>query len=175
MLVLPICRLFLTEIFTMANIFETVSKILGHATGIAVVFMLSVAMVSLNYQVFTRYVIGRSASWSEELAMFLFTWSVLLIGSLGIREKFHVRLTFLLDLFPGKVCFALEKILHLLTFGFGLIFAYSGVHYVQGTVGQISAAVRYPIEWLHVAAPVTGVLITVHAIAHIFRPAEFEL
>lgn len=156
----------------MANIFEVVSKALGRVTGVAVVCMMAVAMLSLNYQVFTRYILGRSASWSEELAMFLFTWLVLLVGSLGIREKFHVRLTFILDLFPVKIRFALEKLLHLLTFGFGIVFAYSGVHYVQETVGQVSAAVRYPIECLHAAAPVAGVLISIHALAHLFQGPE---
>jgi TRAP-type C4-dicarboxylate transport system permease small subunit len=159
----------------MIKAFENLSRLLGIATGAVVVCMIAVAMLSLNIQVFTRYVMGQSASWSEELAMFLFTWSILLVGSLGVRERFHVSLTFILDFSPRTVRVFLEKILHLLTLVFGLVFAFSGYNYVERTLGQISAAVQYPIEWLHIAAPTSGILICVHAFAHLLsRPQEEE-
>ena len=157
----------------MIRAFENFSKFLGIATGAVVVCMISAAMVSLNIQVFTRYVLGQSASWSEELAIFLFTWSILLVGSLGVREKFHVSLTFILDFSPRKIRILFEKLLHVLTLVFGVVFAFSGYSYVERTLGQISAAVQYPIEWLHIAAPVSGILICIHAFAHLIsNPKE---
>jgi len=158
----------------MSNFFETLSKVLGKVTGILVVCMMSIAIISLNIQVFTRYILGDSASWSEELAMFLFTWSILLVGSLGVREKFHVSLTFFLDLLSEKIRGVTVRILHFITLVVGIVFAFSGVNYVERTLGQVSAAVQYPVEWLHVSAPVAGILISVHALAHLFSRQENE-
>lgn len=153
----------------MIETFEKISKLLGIATGVVVVCMMSIAMISLNVQVFTRYVMGQSASWSEELAMFLFSWSVLLVGSLGVREKFHVSLTFILNFTPSLLRNFIEKILLLVTLIFGGFLVTSGMSYVERTLGQVSAAVQYPVEWLHYSAPVSGVLICVHALAHLLR------
>ncbi|MBN1959053.1 MAG: TRAP transporter small permease [Desulfuromonadales bacterium] len=158
----------------MIGIFEKFSRRLGVATGAVVVCMMSIAMISLNVQVFTRYVMGQSASWSEELAMFLFSWSVLLVGSLGVREKFHVSLTFVLSFAPPMFRFLIEKFLHLITLVFGVFLATSGMSYVERTLGQVSAAVQYPVEWLHYSAPVSGVLICVHAFAHLLAKQSFE-
>lgn len=154
---------------------EKISKILGISTSIVVILMMSIAVASLNIQVFTRYVLGHSASWSEELAMFLFTWSILLVGSLGVREKFHVSLTFILDLSSQKIRIIVEKILHLSTFIFGFIFTTSGMSYVERTLGQVSAAVQYPMEWLYFSAPISGALICVHSFAHLVGGASVEI
>jgi TRAP-type C4-dicarboxylate transport system permease small subunit len=158
----------------MIGMFEKFSRLLGIATGVVVVCMMSIAMISLNIQVFTRYVMGQSASWSEELAMFLFSWSVLLVGSLGVREKFHVSLTFVLSFAPPTFRFLIEKILHLITLVFGVFLATSGMSYVERTLGQVSAAVQYPVEWLHYSAPVSGVLICVHAFAHLLEKPSLQ-
>ncbi|WP_425403098.1 TRAP transporter small permease [Hwanghaeella sp.] len=127
-------------------------------------------MASLIYQVFTRYFLDRAAPWTEELALFLFTWIVLLAGSLGFREGFHVRLTVLLDLLPAVPRRWAERIIVLLVVVFGAVLAYSGVDYVNRTFGQVSAAVRYPIEALTLAGPVAGVLIVLHGLPQLFRP-----
>lgn len=153
----------------MITIFEKISKFLGITTGVVVVCMMAVTMISLNVQVFTRYVMGQSASWSEELAMFLFSWSILLIGSLGVREKFHVSLTFILDFSPKTLRIFIEKVLHVFTLVFGVFLATSGMSYVERTLGQVSAAVQYPVEWLYYSAPISGALICIHAFAHLLQ------
>ena len=43
--------------------------------------------------------------------------------------------------------------------------------YLARTTGRFSAAIRYPIEWLHAAAPVAGALGALHAFVRCLRPA----
>ncbi len=139
-------------------------------TRLAVVMMASICMASLIYQVFTRYFLGSAAFWTEELALLLFTWIVLLAGSLGVREGFHVRLTILLDPLPKIVRLWVERVIVLLVLCFGAILLVSGVDYVARTLGQVSAAVRYPIQVLTASAPVAGALIVCHALPRLLRP-----
>lgn len=150
--------------------FDTVSALAAQLTRVAVVLMAAICMSSLIYQVFTRYFLGSAASWTEELALFLFTWIVLLAGSLGVREGFHVRLTVVLDFFPANARLWAERIIILTVVGFGVALLFSGVDYLTRTMGQVSAAVRYPIEALTLAAPVAGALIILHGLPRLFDP-----
>ena len=104
--------------------------------------------------------------------MFLFTWVALLAGSLGVREGFHVRLTLLLTLLPPPARAGAERLIVLAVAVFGLCLAYAGWLYLDATLGQVSAAVRYPIEALHLSAPVCGALILVHALARLAAPIK---
>jgi TRAP-type C4-dicarboxylate transport system permease small subunit len=149
------------------RIIETISVIAAHVTRWLVIGAAAVMIVSLILQIFFRYVIGSSLVWSEELALFLFTWVVLLAGSLGVREGFHVRLTLFCNLLPPRAKRALDLVTHLIAGTFGGLVLFSGYRYLDSTLGQVSAAVRYPIEYLHAAAPVCGALIVLHTLAHL--------
>lgn len=129
--------------------------------------MTLVMLAVLVLQVAARYFFGVALSWSEELSLLLFTWVVLLVGSLGVREDFHVRLTLLPDMLPGASAQWLARLIHLGILGFGVMLAVGGHAYVVETIGQTSAAIAYPIEALHLAAPVCGGLVALHALARL--------
>ncbi|MGF1525328.1 MAG: TRAP transporter small permease [Candidatus Competibacterales bacterium] len=126
-------------------------------------------ITALVLQILFRYGVGRALVWSEELALFLFTWSTLLAASLGVREGFHVRLTLAIDGLPHPWRTGLERLLWLVVALFGAALAITGYRYVDATLGQLSAAVRYPVEALHAAAPVAGGLIALHALARALK------
>ena len=147
------------------RLLDGLSSLAGCVSGYVSVAMTLTMLAVLVAQVTARYFFNVALSWSEELSLLLFTWVVLLIGSLGVREGFHVRLTLLPDLLkPAHQCW-LERLILLGILGFGIMLALGGYSYVAETVGQTSAAIAYPIEALHLAAPVCGALVTLHALA----------
>jgi len=148
---------------------EKISDLAAMLTRVIVVFLMSVTMLSLMLQVFSRYVMGEAFSWTDEMAMFGFCWLVFLAGSLGVKESFHVSLDLLKSFLSVKAAAIFNYIIALLILIFGIFFFLSGYQYVDRTLGQLSAAVRYPIVWLHLAAPVTGILIIVHSIPKLSR------
>ncbi|MCB9946938.1 MAG: TRAP transporter small permease [Rhodospirillaceae bacterium] len=154
-----------------ARALDAVSAQAARLSALLIVVMAVVMMASLILQIIFRYLIGHALIWSEELAMFLFTWVALLAGSLGVRDGFHVRLTLFLDLLAKPVRPWAERLIVLLVGAFGAALAWSGYLYLDATLGQVSAAVRYPIEALHSAAPAAGVLIVLHALARLANPA----
>lgn len=152
---------------------DNIGAWVARVTGWVVVVMASVMMVSLTLQIVFRYVFNSSLSWSEELALFLFTWVVLLAGSIGVREHMHVRLILVRDRFPpfGRKCF--DAIAEGLTIAFGLLLLFKGWDYLVATTeqGMVSAAVRYPLQYLYFAAPLAGGLIVFHSainLSHLF-------
>lgn len=157
----------------MIRLVDTVSRLLARLTRGLAVTMAAVMVVCLLVQIFFRYALSSPLTWTEELAVLMFAWIIMLMGSLGVREDFHVRLTLLLDRIPERARPWFERVTLAAILGFGVLLAIAGYDYVEGTLGVVSAAIGFPIELLHLAAPVCGVLIVVHAAARLLG-AESE-
>lgn len=148
--------------------FDWIEKILKGIAVLLVVLML----IALAVQVFMRYVLAKPLSWSEELALLWFAWVVVISSAIGVRRMTHARMSLLVDSLPKRLHALADRLVALLLLGIGLFLAYAGWLYVQETRGSFSAAVRYPIEYLYLAAPVFGVLISLFAIERILPGAR---
>jgi TRAP-type C4-dicarboxylate transport system permease small subunit len=138
-----------------------------------VLLLVSIMLLVLSAQVIMRYVFGQALSWSEELALACFTWSMLLAIALGVRHSVHVRMDLLIDRLPNSWRIVLEKILSLVIAGSGIFLAWAGWAYVADASGTTSAAIGYPITYLYAAAPVCGGLIAIFALEQVFLgPAQ---
>ena len=149
---------------------RAVNDVLATTTKTAVVVGVVVMLVSLAAQVVMRYVFGQALSWSEELALLLFTWVVLLMTALGVREGYHVRMDLVAEHLPRRVAAVLAHAIQAGVIVVGVFLVRHGWRYFVETRGSVSAAVAYPIELLHLAAPVTGVLITLFALERLLDP-----
>lgn len=129
-----------------------------------VVAMVVVMLGALSAQVLLRYAFNVTLSWSEELSLGLFTWTVLLMAALGVREGFHVRMSLAIQRLPSGARLRAEQAIHLATTAVGVFLAWSGWRYFVDTHGSTSAAIGYPIELLHASALACGVLIALFAI-----------
>lgn len=92
----------------------------------------------------------------------------------------HVRLILVRDRFPpfGQKCF--DFFAETLAILFGLLLLIKGWEYTVVTAeqGMVSAAVRYPLQYLYLVAPITGLLIIFHGsinVLHLFIKTNDEL
>jgi TRAP-type C4-dicarboxylate transport system permease small subunit len=143
---------------------------LSRLTVITAAAMAVVMIASLSIEVFFRFALRHSLSWSEELALLMFTWIVLLLGSVGVREGFHVRVSLLIDLLPAGARLVLERLILALLMLFGLAMAYSGWDMVARNWDQVAPATRYPLPFMYGAVPVMGLLIVLHASVRLVQP-----
>ncbi len=137
---------------------------LARAVRVIVVLLVLVMTAALAAQVLLRYAFNITLSWSEELSLGLFTWTILLTAALGVQEGFHVRMAIVLDTLPKVARRESERVIHLATVAVGLFLAWAGWRYVADTRGATSAAIGYPIELLHASALICGLLITLFAL-----------
>lgn len=133
-----------------------------------VIALAGVMLVALTLQVVMRYVFNRAPSWTEELAVSCFSWSMLLAIALGVRDAIHVRMDLLIDRLPAPWRRALDRLACLAIAFIGCFLAWAGVNYVQSNVGTTSAAIGYPTVWLYACAPVCGALIAIFALERAF-------
>ena len=141
-----------------------INTIAAWAVKVLVIVMVLVMLGVLSAQILLRYAFNISLSWSEELSLGLFTWTVLLMAALGVREGFHVRMSLLIQRLPSGARLRAEQAIQLATAAVGGFLAWSGWRYFTDTRGTTSAAIGYPIELLHTAALVCGVLIALFAL-----------
>lgn len=131
---------------------------------------LALMLACIALQVVMRYVFGNALSWSEELALLMFSWATLGGLALGVREGFHVRLTLLLEPLPAGARAWAERAIELLAAALGAYLVWSGWRYVAITRGGTSAAIAYPIELLHGIAPLAGLFVLIFAVERLLFP-----
>ncbi len=156
----------------MRRALDTASFWIARITNIVVVLMAAVMMSALILQVFSRYVMGASLIWSEELALILFAWATMLAATSLIRDGAHVKLDLILTFLPPRARLAAARAITAVICVFCLVLAWSGWSYTTSTIGQVSAAMRLPIEVLHLAAPVCGILGAFHAFSRLLTPID---
>ena len=67
-------------------------------------FLLLAGMtIVLGIQIFFRFVLNNSLTWSEELARFMFIWSTFLSIGFCLKEGISLKIDTLIALFPEKV------------------------------------------------------------------------
>lgn len=152
-----------------ASLISTTSRLVSRFVASACVAIIYVMLVLLVTQVLMRYFLGAPPSWTEELAIILFTWLVLLYATVGLREGFHVAIETIPTDRPRLRRWA-DRWVAALAFVFGAITLTAGIGYVSRTAGQKTAALQMPIEMLYLSVPVCGGLFMLHALARMIAP-----
>src|SRR3546814_12915044 len=107
----------------------------------ALIVAMAVLMVAaILWQVCMRYVFNRPPSWTEELALLLFSWSMLLMLAVGVRESFHVRMDLLIERMPAAGGRRLQTLIDLAPADIGAYLAPSGLHSAPAQYAPTSAA-----------------------------------
>lgn len=130
-----------------------------------VIFLMAMTLI-MGIQVFSRYILGASLSWTEEITRYLFIWSAFLSVSLCTKKCISIKIDQFIKLFPkrGK---SLWKVLNLavefIFFVYLIPYAYL---YLKATVesGQTSPACGIPMYYVQ-AAPLVSFVLTALRIA----------
>lgn len=152
-----------------AALLGVVARGAAWATEASVALAGALMLLAIAYQVLMRYVFGDTPSWSEELAVLLFCWTVLGGLALGVHEGYHVRLTVLVDALPHAARAGAERAIDGVTAALGAFLAWSGWRFVDMTSGSVSAAIGYPTEILNLLAPVSGALVALFGLERALR------
>ena len=114
----------------------------------------------MGVQVFSRYALHRSLSWTEELTRYLFIWSGFLSVSYCTKRCLSIKIEQFVALFPrrGKAVFkVVNHTFELAFFTYMIPFAYA---YMLSAVksGQVSPACGIPMYYIQ-AAPLFSFLL----------------
>jgi len=65
--------------------------------------LLSLIFFMMILQVFCRYALNRALSWPEETSLIFFSWVVFLGASMALKDREHIGINFVVDLFPIRL------------------------------------------------------------------------
>jgi len=146
---------------------QNLLSLLDRALKTALMLLMVLLVLSVTWQVVSRYVFAAPSSWTEEVARFLLIW----IGTLGAAYAFRTNMHIGLDLLPKKLAGAAARILKWFTLAMIILFAATvlvvgGGSLVQLTwdLKQYSAVLGLPIAFVYSVIPLTGFLICIYAL-----------
>lgn len=132
----------------------------------AVMFAMGALVVDVVWQVFTRYVLGRQSSWTEELATMLLMWCALLGAAVGFARKAHLGVDYLVNKLDPASRRIVALYVHLATMLFGGVMSWGGWMVVSGTLAtnQVSPALGLKMGHVYLALPISGFFVLLFAV-----------
>ena len=120
------------------------------------VITIAVLVIPVTLQIFARYTdLIPTWIWTEELARFVFIWTIMLGAMLGIRDGTH----FVVDVFPilkRRTAAMVDMVSHVAVLVFAVVFMWYGVEFSRFAWGRSSELAELPLWMIHVAWPMAG-------------------
>jgi len=137
---------------------NTIDKLLGTL----LVCILSIMVINVIWQVFTRFVVGVPSSFTDELARYLMIWLGILGAAYVSGKNMHVAI----DVLQSKANEKNQRRLKRLVFIFIISFAFfalviGGIRlvYITYVLNQRSPALQMPLSLVYSCIPISGLLI----------------
>ena len=127
-------------------------------------------VVDVLFQVFSRYILGGSFSWTEEFARFSLIWMTIVGAAYLNGKKEHLSMDFLYQKFSVKNKKIVSVLMELFIFLFALtvmVIGGSNLVYTTLHLEQLSGTMRIPLGYVYVIMPFSGLLIMCYSIYHI--------
>lgn len=143
------------------KIIDTINKIVG----IALSLVLAVMSILIVVQVFTRYVVDITLTWSEEAARYLMVYVIFLGAALAMRKQQHIAIEFLVQTINEKIRNLLKLVILIISIGFFVMLLAKGIEILQFVDNQKSPSLRIPMSIPYAAIPIGAGLLIINSIA----------
>ena len=134
--------------------------------------LLAIMLLSVLWQVFSRYLLKEPSSFTEELARYMLIW----IGTLGAAYAAGSKLHLAITLLPSKLSQEgqekLQVVLNVLVIVFAVtVFCIGGSRlvYITNILGQTSPALGVPLFYVYTIVPISGLLIIAYKLDEIVK------
>ncbi len=155
----------------------TLTKRISKVLEIFLIILMSVIVIDVTWQVFTRFILQDPSSFTEELAGFLLIWIGLLGASYAVYTKAHLGI----DILARKMAIAGRRVLDTVIYSIVILFSFfilvlGGLRLVNitFTLKQISPAMGLPMGYVYIVLPLTGILIIYYSIVMIVSTFKSE-
>jgi TRAP-type C4-dicarboxylate transport system permease small subunit len=145
----------------------TFVRMVRRSVQFVTVFGVASYTILVCVQVFFRYALNSSVTWSEEAVGMILLWTVMLGSALATDSGAHLALTPL----DGRVSKAgqmwIRRVAAMCSIVFCMILMYYGALLVHRTRFMSSSAADIPMAYVYTAMPAGALLITFFAVVHL--------
>ena len=131
------------------------------------------------WQVFSRYIVGGSSSFTEEFARFAMIWLAILGAAYLNGQRQHLAIDFLVRKLPEEKRRKRQRSIEVFMAVFALVVMIGGggnLVIMTLQLGQYSAALNVPLGLVYAIVPFSGLLIVFYSIYHMTqrKPEETQ-
>ncbi|MFD2099030.1 TRAP transporter small permease [Flagellimonas iocasae] len=137
---------------------KKVDNILGHI----LVVLMSLMVLNVLWQVFSRYVVGQPSAFTDELARYLMIWLGLLGAAYVSGKSGHVAIDILAKRSSHKKQKLLKRIVCSAIIFFcltAMVIGGSWLVYTTYELKQLSPALGLPLAYVYMVIPISGLLV----------------
>lgn len=133
------------------------------------IILLTAMTLVMGVQVFSRYILNASLSWSEELTRYLFIWSAFISISYCIKKWISIKIDQLINVFSKSLYVVFQLLLNVVLCLFFLYMSYHAFCFLQDSIAsaQRSPALGLPMYIVQAAPLVSFVLATIRSFQQI--------
>jgi TRAP-type C4-dicarboxylate transport system permease small subunit len=150
--------------------------ILDKILGSLLVFLMAVMVTAVSWQVFSRYILQSSSSFTEEIARYLLIWIGILGAAFIAGQQQHLSIDILAPKLSPKNRIKLRMGINVVIILFCLlvlVIGGSNLVYLNYLLGQTSAALNIPLGAVYTVIPISGVLVIIYKINEILNPKQY--
>ncbi|MCK4879240.1 MAG: TRAP transporter small permease [Bacteroidales bacterium] len=151
---------------------KTFQHKLNRVLEVFLVCLMSVLVLDVLWQVFSRYLLSSPSSFTDELAGFLLIWVGMLGAAYVAGRKEHLAIDILIQKSPPARQRLLIYIIRSLIFLFALSVMVTGgviLMYTRFVLQVKSAALQLPLGYVYSVLPISGLIIMFYEVLHILE------
>ncbi|AWK89364.1 TRAP transporter small permease [Azospirillum thermophilum] len=149
-----------TALNTLTRLLDVLSRIALWIGGTGLVLMTA----AVGWQVWGRFILNDSPSWTEPVSLLLMLWFILLVAAVGVRERFHLGLDLIRDIVPEIVRVCMDIASFVAVGCFGAAMAFYGLELVMGTWSATIPVLNIPEAVNYLPLTISGVLIVLFSV-----------
>lgn len=138
------------------NSWQQLTAAYAKLLDIVLVLSVGILVIPVSLQIFSRYTaLIPSYIWTEEMARFLFIWTIMIGAMIGVRESTH----FEVDVWPrmgAKAEAVVRLVARIGVLVAAFVFVWAGYEFTRFAWNRTSELAELPLWLIHVAWPVTG-------------------
>ena len=155
------------------------ARVLGTLSTIAL-WISAAGMVAMTamvaWQVFARFVLNASPSWTEPASVMVMSWFIFLGAAVGVRENFHMGFDVLVHFLPASTAPWMRAISDLAVVVFGLGMVVYGLQLTIDTWTAIIPVLHLPGGFTYMPIAAGGALMVLFALERlVLRAAGIEV
>lgn len=149
-----------TALHALSRVLDVLAGIALWVGGTGLVLMTA----AVGWQVWGRFILNDSPSWTEPLSLLLMLWFILLVAAVGVRERFHLGLDLIRDIVPEIVRVGMDIASFAVVGCFGAAMAWYGSELVIGTWRATIPVLDLPEGLNYLPVTLSGGLIVLFSI-----------
>lgn len=144
-----------------------IKKFIDALVARTLIFLMGFMLITVIWQVASRYIMADPSIFTDELAGFLLIWVGLLGAGYATGQGLHLAIDLLPRKLEGQGKIRLNLLINFMVFLFALLVMVIGgsrLVYITLKLNQLSASLNLPLGYVYMVLPISGLLIIFYCI-----------